>query len=66
MDKRAIFNAVVLYYRIGDVVNGKSALSVEWTIECMNDSKNVLLELGSIDKLEESLAASEKKVAALM
>ena len=43
MDKRAIFNAVVSYYRIGDVVNGKSALSVESTIECMNDSKNVLL-----------------------
>ena len=43
IDKRAIFDKVVLYYRIGDIAYNATTFSEESTIECMNDPKNILL-----------------------
>ena len=43
VEKRAIFNSVESYYRIGDLVYDRTAFSEESTIECMNDPKNILL-----------------------
>ena len=43
VEKRAIFNSVVSYYRTGDLVYNRTAFSEESTIECMNDPRNILL-----------------------
>ena len=43
IDKRANFNTVVLYYRIGDILHDNTALSEVSRIESMNDPKNMLL-----------------------
>ena len=43
IDRRAIFNSVVSYYRIGDMIHGDTGLSEVSKIECMNDPKNMLL-----------------------
>ena len=43
IDRRAIFDNVVSYYRMGDIIHGSTALSEESKIECMNDPKNILL-----------------------
>ena len=42
-DRKAIFNSVVSYNRMGDLGYDKSAFSEESKIECMNDPKNMLL-----------------------
>ena len=43
IDRRAIFNSVVSYYRVADIVYGDTGLSEVSKIECMNDPKNMLL-----------------------
>ena len=42
MDRRAIFNAVVSYYKIENIAYGNTALSEESRIKCMNDPRTVL------------------------
>ena len=43
IEKKAIFNSVVLYYRIVDMIQVDTGLSNESKIEWMNDPKNILL-----------------------
>ena len=43
IDRRAIFNSVVSYFRIGNIVYGDTDLSEVSKIECMNDPRNIFL-----------------------